>query len=82
MATFNQDPLGQASVTTTLDDFSLLISGALPVRTREHTALGSSVQYARATVIYLDDLEDVTLTDPQLNDRLVYDGSLWRNKTV
>jgi hypothetical protein len=45
MAIFNQDPLGQASVTTTLDDFSLLISGALPVRTHENTVEGASISY-------------------------------------
>ena len=82
MATFNQDPIGQSSITTTLDDFTLTISGTLPVRTHENTVEGSSFQIARSTVIYLDDLEDVTLTDPQLNDRLVYDGTVWRNEAV
>lgn len=82
MASFNQSPLGQASVATTLDNFTLTISGTLPVRTHENTVEGSSLQYTRAPVLYLDDLEDVTLTDPQLNDRLVYDGTVWRNEAV
>jgi hypothetical protein len=82
MASFNQSPLGQTSVTTTLDNFSLSISGTLPVRTHENTVEGSSLQIARSTVIYLDDLEDVIITDPQLDDRLVYDGSVWRNEAV
>jgi len=82
MATFNQSPLGQASVATTIDDFSLSISGTLPSRTRENTVEGASIQIARSTVIYLDDLEDVIITSPQLDDRLVYDGSVWRNEAV
>lgn len=82
MATFNQSPLGQASVTLSLDDFSLTISGTLPGRTHDNTVDGSSIQYTRPPVLYLDDLEDVVITDPQLDDRLWYDGSLWRNKQV
>lgn len=82
MATFNQDPLGQASVTTTVDNFTLTIGGALPVRTHENTVEGASFQYSRAPVLYLDDLEDVIITSPQLDDRLVYDGTVWRNEAV
>lgn len=82
MASFNQDPIGQTSVDLALDDFSLTISGALPVRTHENTVQGDSFQYTRQPVIYLDDLEDVIITDPEVDDRLVYDGTVWRNEAV
>ncbi len=82
MASFNQDPLGQASVALTLDDFSLSISGTLPVRTHDNPVGADSCQYTRPPVLYLDDLEDVIITSPQLDDRLVYDGTFWRNEAV
>ncbi len=82
MASFNQSPSGQTSVDLALDDFSLTISGVLPVRTHDHPVSGASFQYTRPPVIYLDDLEDVIITSPQLDDRLVYDGTVWRNEAV
>lgn len=85
MADFNQDPLGQA--TTTLAAPSGLTVGTvtpyLSVTYYDFIAESSdTTSIGQSTVYYLGDLLDVTLTDPQLNDRLVYDGSLWRNEQV
>lgn len=85
MADFNQSPLGQA--TTTLAPATGFTAGTvtpyLSVTVYEFTAESAeTTSIGQTTTYYLGDLLDVIITDPQLDDRLVYDGSVWRNEAV
>lgn len=85
MADFNQSPLGQATTSLALPVglTAGTVTPYLSVTVYEFTAESSdTTSIGQSTVYYLGDLLDVTLTDPQLNDRLVYDGTVWRNEQV
>lgn len=68
-------------------------SGSAPVLAASTTYIltffsrnGGSTWYAfptgGSTVAALDDLSDVTITSPAANDRLAYDGTVWRNSAA
>ena len=49
--------------------------------TRSHPTLGSILVNIQ-NGFELDELHDVLITSPSVNQALVYDGSLWKNKTT